>query len=80
MKQNFDRKAKENDFNINDSLLKWDARFEDKGKHGKFDSLWKGPYKITTFVGNNSFFLKDSYDIPLGEGPVNGRFVKHYLK
>lgn len=79
MKHVFDKKTKENDFNINDSILKWDARFEDKGKHEKFDNLWKGPYKIAAFVGNNSFFLKDLDDIPLGAGPFNGRFLKHYL-
>ena len=47
MKNIFDRKAKPNDFQQGDSVLKWDARYEDKGKHGKFDHIWKGPYQIT---------------------------------
>ena len=23
-------------------MLRWDARNEDKGKHGKFENMWKG--------------------------------------
>ena len=41
MKKTFDRKIKVGDFQLGDSVLKWDVRFEDKGKHGKFDHLWK---------------------------------------
>jgi hypothetical protein len=44
VKRNFDRKAKPNDFQQGDLVLKWGAQHEDKGKHGKFDHLWKGPY------------------------------------
>ena len=39
VKQVFDRRTKTNTFNLGDQVLKWDARFEDKGKHGKFDEL-----------------------------------------
>ena len=46
VKRNFDRKAKPNDFHQDDLVLKWDAQHEDKGKHGKFSHLWKGPYQI----------------------------------
>ena len=46
VKRNFDRKAKPNDFQQGNLVLKWDARHEDKGKHGKFDHMWKGPYQI----------------------------------
>ena len=46
VKKGFDRKAKLNDFQQGDLVLKWDAQHEDKGKHGKFDHLWKGPYHI----------------------------------
>jgi hypothetical protein len=34
------------DFKVDDLVLKWDARNEDKGKHGKFDHLWLGPFRI----------------------------------
>lgn len=38
-KKAFDKGAKQDEFHINDLVLKWDARYEDKGKHGKFDHL-----------------------------------------
>ena len=39
----FDKRAKVDCFNLGDLVLKWDARHEDKGKHGKYDELWKVP-------------------------------------
>lgn len=42
----FDKRIKNDDFKADDLVLKWDTRYEDKGKHGKFDYLWQGPYKI----------------------------------
>ena len=57
IKKIFDRRTKENDFQIGDKVLKWDSRREDKGKHGKFENLWKGPYIIDSVRGNNDFFL-----------------------
>ena len=60
-------------------LDKWDARFEDKGKHGKFDELWKGPYTIRSFFGKNDYFLEDAEGRSITTKPVNGRFLKHYL-
>ena len=57
MKKIFDKKAKPNDFQWGHLVLKWDARHEDKGKHGKFYHLWKGPYLITEKHGNNSYTL-----------------------
>ena len=67
-----------NPFKLGDIVLKWDARCEDKGKHGKFDELWKGPYSISAFMGRNAFFLEDSEGNRVGVGPVNGRFLKYY--
>jgi hypothetical protein len=37
MKEIFDRKEKERSFLLGDLVLRWDARREDPGKHGKFD-------------------------------------------
>jgi hypothetical protein len=79
IKKIYDKRTKEDDFELGDLVLKWDSRNEDKGKHGKFDSLWKGPYIIQAFRGNNTFFLKDSDGTDLPGGPVNGRMLKHYL-
>ena len=50
---------KASDFKIGDNILKWDSRREDKGKHGKFDNLWKGPYIIQSAIGINAFFCKN---------------------
>ena len=41
MKQVFDKRVKANIFKLGDLVLKWDARYEVKGKHDKFDNLWK---------------------------------------
>lgn len=58
IKKFFYKRTKANDFNLGDQVLKWDSRREDKGKHGKFENIWKGPYIISAFKGNNAFFLK----------------------
>ena len=58
IKNVFDKKTKVDDFYIGDKVLKWDSRREEKGKHGKFDSLWQGPYIIYGYRGNNAFFLR----------------------
>ena len=79
IKKIFDRKAKPDDFQWGHLVLKWDARHEDKGKHGKFDHLWKGPYLITENHGNNSYSLQGFYGDPFLARPVNGRFLKHYI-
>ena len=79
VKQVFDKRAKVDCFNLGDLVLKWDARHEDKGKHGKFDELWKGPYSICSFLGRNAYFLEDSEGNKVGIGPINGRLIKHYL-
>ena len=59
IKKFFDKRTKANGFNIGDKVLKWDSRREDKGKHGKFENLWKGPYIIHSARGNNAFFLQE---------------------
>ena len=79
VKKVFDRKEKPNDFQQGDLGLKWDARHEDKGKHGKFEHLWKGPYQISKDRGNNSLSLQESGGDPFSVVPINGRFLKHYL-
>jgi hypothetical protein len=79
MKIIFDRHTKEEDFKVNDLVLKWDARNEDKGRHGKFDHLWMGPFRIVVYHGNNAYFLQELNGELTGGGPVNGRFLKHYL-
>lgn len=78
IKKIYDRKAKPDDFQIDDVVLKWDTRNEDKGKHDKFDNLWKGPYKIATYRGQNAFLLKEINGDDYPEGSINGRLLKRY--
>ena len=80
IKKVFDRRANPDDFQYEDLVLKCDARHEDKGKPGKFDHLWKGPYLITENHGNNSYNLEGFDGNPFLAGPVNGRFLKNYYK
>jgi hypothetical protein len=79
IKKIHDKRTKEDNFELGDLVLRWDSRNEDKGKHGKFDSMWKGPCTIQAYRGNNSFLL-DSNDGPeLQSGPINGMILKHYF-
>ena len=75
----FDRKTKPEDFQVSDMVLKWDAVREDKGKHGKFDHLWKGPYKVVEFMGNNTYMLEEVEDGCVLGAPVNGQLLKRYF-
>ena len=73
-----DRKAKADKFQLDDVVLKWDARNEEKGKHGKFENLWKGPFKIAAYRGQNAFLLKEMNGEDCPGGPINGRLLKRY--
>ena len=78
IKKIYDRKAKVDKFQLDDVVLKWDARNEEKGKHGKFENLWKGPFKIATYKGQNAFLLKEMNSADCPGGPINGRLLKRY--
>ena len=60
-------------------MLKWEAIIEYKGKHGNFDHLWQGPFKIYALSGKNVYSLFDLNRKQVGLGPINCRFLKHYL-
>ena len=78
IKKIYDRKEKSDDFKIDDVVLKWDARNEDKGKHDKFDNLWKGPYKIVAYRGQNAFLLKEMNGDDYPGGSINGLLLRRY--
>jgi len=79
IKEAFDKKAKTDNFQIGDLVLKWDALKEKKGNHGKFDAFWTGPFIISQVQGNNTFILKSMGGEAVFDGPVNGRFLKIYV-
>ena len=39
-------------------VLRWDARKEQKGKHGKCDNLWLGPFIISKLLENNTSYYR----------------------
>ena len=59
MKHLYDKRETERKFEISDMVLMCNARIEDKGKHGKFDPFWLGPYNIYDKNGEDSYFLRD---------------------
>ena len=59
IKDIFDRKIKDNTFLVGDMVLRWDARKEQKGKHGKFDNLWFGPFIVSKVFGKQYFCSTD---------------------
>ena len=77
MKNTFDRRVKEEQSQIDDLVLKWDAPREDK--HEKFDHMWVGPYVIIGHRGENAFILEYPNGVSLDSNFVNGIFLKHYL-
>jgi hypothetical protein len=79
MKSLFDKKAKDREFLPGDLVLKWEARKEDAGKHGKFDHLWFRPFKIAVAEGKNSFSL-ENLNGEILEAPINGRYLKHFMQ
>lgn len=78
MKASFDKRKKENGFKVDDLVLRWDARRGEKGKHGKFDNLWFGPFRIVEVLDNTTFVLRTLDDEELSSGRVNGCFLKYF--
>ena len=58
------------------TILRWDARKDEKGKHGKFDNLLLEPFKIIKILGNNTFVLQNLEGEEITD-PVNCHFLKH---
>lgn len=79
IKQAFDKKSKKEYFQLGDLVLKWDAPRQDKGKHGKFEALWIGPFKVSKIIFNNTYRLQNLEGNEFFGGPVNGHFLKKYF-
>jgi hypothetical protein len=71
IKKDFVKNTKEDDFKVGDLVLKWDARNEDNGKHGKLDHIWLGPFKIVAYHGNNAYLIHEHNGYLVGGGLVN---------
>jgi hypothetical protein len=56
MKTLFHRKTKDKEFLLGDLVLIWDARKEDFVKHGKFDHIWYGPFRVVASEGKIRFY------------------------
>jgi len=74
----YDKRTMSKKFQDGDSVLMWNARIKDKGKHGKFDPIWLGPYLIENTWGEDSYVLNDLSDNIL-ELPIHERFLKRYF-
>ena len=76
IKEIFDKKVKSNVFKTGELVLKWDAARQEKGKHGKFEALWTGPFVIIAVQQNNTFVLQTLSGEAVAGGPFNGHFLK----
>ena len=62
---------------MGDLVLKWDAPKQEKGKHGKFEALWIGPFKVSEVFSNNTYKLQYLENPELFGSPINGHFLKN---
>ena len=79
VKSIFDKRENQKNFHVDDLVLRWDVRRQDRGKHDKFDTLWFGPFKVSVDLDNNTFLLENLDDNHSVGGPVNGHFLKHFF-
>jgi hypothetical protein len=77
-KKKFDKRDCQRNLQEGDLVLLWNKKGEKPGNHGKFESLWLGPYQIQGVAGNNSFYLShlDGEKLPL---PINRNFLSLLL-
>jgi hypothetical protein len=75
----FEKRTKERNSMVGDLVLKWDARREVKGRHGKFGNLLLGPFQVVAARENNTYELTQ-LDGELFGALINGRFLKNDLQ
>ena len=78
VKGTFDQITRDVKFGIGDIVLVWDKVKEKPGKHGKFEKIWMGPYRVSKIAGKGSVYL-ETLDGEEFELPVNGILLKHYF-
>ena len=76
IKGKFDKKTRQRRFEKGDLLLLWN-KIKELVNHGKFESIWLGPYKIHDIAGINYFFLiyLDAEKMPF---PVNEKVLNNF--
>jgi hypothetical protein len=58
MKEIFNKHSKQEDFKVNDLVLKWDARNEEKGKHGNLIIFGWVHLGLSCITGKTNIFYK----------------------
>lgn len=74
----FEKRESQRKFKVNDPVLLWNARAEEKGKHDEFEALWLGPYVVVEKNSEDSYFLMDM-DGEMKELSVHGQFFKCFF-
>jgi hypothetical protein len=79
IKRSFDKRERKELLQLGDLVLKWDAPKQEKGKHGKFEALWIGPFKRFEVFSNNTYKLQSLEDSEVLGSHVNVHFLKKYF-
>jgi hypothetical protein len=75
-KATFDRHVNLHSFNEGDLILAYDIAHDTLG-HGKFESLWHGPYIVQHCLTKGAYILASPEGYPLKE-PINGLYLKKF--
>ena len=72
----YDWKFHPRTFHEGDLVLVYDQARDTLG-HGKYDSLWMGPYIISKDLGKGTYLLKE-FEGPILPNPHNALYLKRY--
>jgi hypothetical protein len=75
-KATFDRHVNLHSFNEGDLMIAYDI-FDDTLGHGKFESLWNGPFILQHCLTKGTYILASPEGYPLKE-PINGLYLKNF--
>jgi hypothetical protein len=75
-KATFDRHVNLRSFHEGDLVLAYDIAYDTLG-HGKFESLWHGPYIIQHCLTKGAYILASPEGLALKE-PINGLYLKKF--
>jgi hypothetical protein len=76
LKAIFDRHVNHRSFNKGDLVLAYDIA-HDTLSHGKFESLWNGPYIVQHCLTKGTYILASPEGYPLKE-LINGLYLKKF--